>query len=105
MLVSYKRRSNDAVFVFFNALMKTNITKTEAKEKISKFFQSNDFTPEQLKKIKRISMKFNIKLGDYRKLFCRKCLNSLAGKLSISKTHKTIICGHCGYKNKIRISG
>jgi RNase P subunit RPR2 len=85
--------------------MKTNITKTEAKDKISKFFQINEFTPEQLKKIKSLAMKFNIKLGDYRKSFCRKCLNPLAGKLSISKTHKTIICRHCGYKNKIRIAG
>jgi len=84
--------------------MKTSMNKTQVKEAIDKFFQSNEFTPEQLKKIKRISMKFNIKLGDYRKSFCKKCLNPLAGKLSISKTHKTIECKHCSYKNKVRIS-
>ena len=83
--------------------MKKEISKTQAKEKIEQFFQS-PFTPEQLKKIKRLAMKFNIKLGDKRKLFCKKCLNQLAGKLSITKTHKTVECRACKYKNKMRIS-
>jgi len=83
--------------------MKTNINKTEAKEKINKFFQNKDFSPESLKKIKRLAMKFNIKLGAYRKLFCKKCLNPLAGKLAITKSHKTIVCNKCGFRNKIRI--
>jgi len=82
--------------------MKTTINKTEAKEKIEKFF-SGDFSPEQLKKIKRLAMKFNIKLGEKRKLFCSKCLNPLSGKLSITKTHKTIVCRFCGFRNKHRL--
>jgi RNase P subunit RPR2 len=84
--------------------MKTNLSKTEAKEKIEKFFRNSDFAPEQLKKIKRLAMKFNIKLGAYRKMFCKKCLSPLAGELSINKTHKTIKCKFCGFKNRIRIS-
>ena len=84
--------------------MKTTTNKTGAKEKIDKFFQSPDFSPEQLKKIKRLAMKFNIKLGDYRKLFCKKCLYPLAGNLSITKSHKTIECKHCSFRNKIRIN-
>ncbi len=83
--------------------MKTKLNKTQVKEVIEKFFRNQDFTPEQLKKVKRIAMKFNIKLGDYRKSFCRKCLNPLSGKLSITKTHKTIVCRHCGFRNKLRI--
>ena len=46
--------------------MKKSINKTEVKKKIEEFFQRKDFAPEQLKKVKRIAMKFNIKLGDYR---------------------------------------
>ncbi len=84
--------------------MKTTLSKTQAREKIEKFFQKLDFTPEQLKKIKRLAMKFNIKLGNYRRLFCKKCMNPLAGKLSITKTHKIITCKHCNFRNKIRIS-
>ncbi len=83
--------------------MKRELNKTETKESIEKFF-SKPFTPQQLKKIKRIAMKFNIKLRDKRKLFCKKCFNPLAGKLSITKTHKTVECKHCNYKNKVRIS-
>jgi len=83
--------------------MKTALNKTEAKKRIDEFFSKPNFKPEQLKKIKRIAMKFNIKLGSYRKLFCKKCLNPLAGKLSLTKTHKTIECKYCGFRNKIRI--
>jgi len=88
----------------FFILMKKELNKTQAKERIDKFFQKSDFSPEQLKKIKRLAMKFNIKLGNYRKLFCKKCLYPLAGKLSITKSHKTIECKHCGFRNKIRIN-
>jgi RNase P subunit RPR2 len=83
--------------------MNTKLSKTEAQNKISSFFEKSDFSPEQLKKIKRLAMKFNIKLGEKRKLFCKSCLHPLAGKIQISKTHKVIECKYCGYKNKIRI--
>ena len=84
--------------------MKTKLNKTQAKEKIDAFFKKNDFTSEKLKKIKRVAMKFNIKLGAHRRSFCKKCLKPLSGELSISKSHKTIICKFCGFRNKIRIS-
>jgi len=84
--------------------MNTKLSKTEAQNKISSFFEKSDFSPVQLKKIKRLAMKFNIKLGDKRKLFCAKCLHPLAGKITISKTHKTIECRFCGNKNKVRIA-
>ena len=83
--------------------MKTSINKTQAKEKIDNFFQKESFTPEQLRKIKRLAMKFNIKLGEKRKFFCKKCLSPLAGKLRVSKTHKTVECKNCGFKNKVKI--
>ena len=83
--------------------MKKEMSKTQAKEKIEQFF-SKPFTPEQLGKIKRLAMKFNLKLEGKRKLFCKKCLNPLAGKLSVTKTHKTVECKSCGFKNKVRIS-
>lgn len=84
--------------------MKSKVNKTEVKKKIEEFFKRKDFAPEQLKKVKRIAMKFNIKLRDYRKSFCKKCLNPLSGKTSITKTNKTVVCRHCGFRNKIRIN-
>jgi RNase P subunit RPR2 len=83
--------------------MKKELNKTQAREKIEQFF-SKPFTPEQLKKIKRLAMKFNLKLGDKRKLFCKKCLNPLAGKLSVTKSHKTVECKFCRFRNKVRIA-
>jgi len=83
--------------------MKSKLSKTEAQEKINSFFEKSDFTPEQLKKIKRLAMKFNIKLGDKRKFFCKSCLHPLSGKITISGTHKTVECKFCGYKNRVRI--
>ena len=83
--------------------MKTSINKTQAKEKIDNFFQKESFTSEEMRRIKRLAMKFNIKLGDKRKFFCKKCLSPLAGKLRVTKTHKTVECNFCGFKNRVRI--
>ncbi len=84
--------------------MKTKLSKTKAKEEIETFFKREKFTPEGVKKIKRIAMKFNIKLSKNRRMFCKRCLSQLKGRIRISKTYKTIICNDCGYKNKFRIS-
>ena len=83
--------------------MKKRLSKTEAKEKIDSFFKKSDFTTEEVKKIKRLAMKFNIKLKDYRKKFCKKCLSKLKGKTRIFKNYKTVECSMCSYKNRWRI--
>ena len=85
--------------------MKPQISKTQAREKIETFFQKEDFTSEEARKIKRLAMKFNIKLGEKRKLFCKKCLSRLKGKTRITKNYKTIKCENCGYLNKFRLAG
>ena len=83
--------------------MKTKLSKQQVQQKIEEFFQKPFFMPEEVKKIKRLAMKFNIKLKNHRKNFCKKCFNKLKGKIRISRTHKTIECQNCGYKNKFRI--
>lgn len=80
--------------------MKTKLTKKQAQEKINGFFRRENFSAEEVKKIKKLSMKFNIKLGVHRKKFCRKCLSKLKGKVSIKDSYKTVICENCGYRNK-----
>ena len=84
--------------------MKTDLNKKEAQEKIDNFFKKEDFTPEDIKKIKRLAMKFNIKLRLYKKTFCKKCLSRLEGKLRINKMYKTIECKNCRYKNRFKIA-
>ena len=81
--------------------MKTKITKQEAKKKIEEFFERENFTAEEVKKIKRLAMKFNIKLGNKKKKFCRKCLSKLKGKTRVTKIYKTIECEKCGQLNRL----
>ena len=83
--------------------MKTSLSKTEALDKINNFFQRESFSSDEVKKIKRLAMKFNIKLADKRKLFCKKCFSKLRGKTRVTKTHKTIICEICRTLNKFSI--
>ena len=83
--------------------MKLLLSKPEAKERIDSFFSGNNFSSAETKKIRRMAMKHKIKLKNYRKLFCKKCLSKLKGKTRISRTHKTIECQSCGFRNKFRI--
>jgi len=83
--------------------MKTNLSKTEAQKVIDDFFKRKSFSQKEVKKIKRLAMHYKIKLKDYRKSFCKSCLHKLEGKIRISKTHKTIECSNCGFKNKFKI--
>mgnify|MGYP001610670630 CR=1 FL=1 len=83
--------------------MKTKLSKTEAKKKIDEFFRKEKFNSDEVRKIKRIAMKHNIKLGSYRKSFCKKCLSQLKGKIRINKGYKTVKCEVCGYSNRIKI--
>tara|TARA_Y100000310_G_C20454274_1_gene702271 strand:+ start:420 stop:674 length:255 start_codon:yes stop_codon:yes gene_type:complete len=84
--------------------MKLSLNRTEATEKIHSFFQSNDFKPKDLKKIKRLAMKYHIPLKPYKKLFCKSCLNPLKGKTRVSKEYKRIECNICNFKNKWKIT-
>ncbi len=84
--------------------MKNTISKTQAQQVIHDFFHLPSFTQDEVKKIKRLAMKHRIKLGIYRKLFCKHCLSQLKGRIKITKTHKTIICEKCRHKNKFTLS-
>jgi len=79
--------------------MKKTLSKTEANEKIQSFFQK-DFSSIEMKKIKRVASKYRISLKNYKKKFCKKCLNMLKGKIRVSKNHKSITCSSCKYVNK-----
>ena len=44
--------------------MKKKLTKKEAEEKINEFFKNDNFDSEEMKKIKKLAMKFNIKFRE-----------------------------------------
>jgi RNase P subunit RPR2 len=79
------------------------ISKQAAKKKIDEFFQRNNFSAEDVKKIKKLAMKYNIKLGVYRKKFCKKCFSKLTGKTRVSAGRKIVICDSCGFENSFKL--
>jgi len=87
--------------------MKTKLGKKEAEEKIKAFFQNiRDKTPEQIKKIKRLAMHYNIKLKEKKKKFCKFCYSPKLKVKKIKKGMKIVKCENCGKISrwKIRIS-
>ena len=79
------------------------LSKKEAEEKIKDFFSSiKSKTPEEIRKMKKLSMRYGLKLGDLRKTFCKKCLHSYSGeeKVRIKNKMKTIKCGNCDYTGR-----
>ncbi|MBS3089210.1 hypothetical protein J4402_05590 [Candidatus Pacearchaeota archaeon] len=84
--------------------MKKEISRKEAKEQIDIFFGKEKFSEKEVKKIKTLAMKFNIKLSEYRKKFCKKCLTKLNGKIRIGRNYKTVECGHCRYRNRFKMN-
>ncbi len=81
-----------------------SLNKKEAQQSIDNFFARDSFSAEEVKKIRRLAMKHKVKLGTYRKSFCKKCLSQLKGTIKITKTHKTVVCENCTYQNKFRLS-
>jgi len=81
-------------------------SKTEAEKNIEEFFTDiRDKTTKDVKKIKKLSMSKNIKLGEKRKLFCKKCLMPHKNSsIRIKKGIISITCGNCGFVNRWRVS-
>ncbi len=78
--------------------MKTKLSKQEIQEKIKEIF-SNNPSPKEIKKAKTLASSKNIKLTQYKKKFCKKCLtyfNSTNHETRIKKPLKIIKCKSCG---------
>ncbi|MEK6875373.1 MAG: hypothetical protein AABX30_01695 [Nanoarchaeota archaeon] len=86
--------------------MKKEISKTEAKENIEKFFYDiKNKKPKEIKKMKRLGMRYNIQLKDKRKLFCKNCYSPFQGKekIRIKKETKSITCESCGHVSRWKV--
>ena len=80
------------------------LSKTDALQKIQEYFSKDNLDAGQTKKIKKLAMAHRIRLGDYRKRFCKKCYYDLkTGKVSISKEYKKVLCLNCGKRNGWKI--
>ncbi len=75
------------------------LRKKEALFEIKKFFSDiKNKKPKEIKKIKRLAMHHNIKLGSLRKKFCKKCFSVFPqnAKIRIKNGKKTVKCKICG---------
>ncbi len=86
--------------------MKKDISKTEAKERIEEFFENlKDKESKDIKKIKRLAMAYNIKLGKKKKYFCKKCLNPYNdSSIRVKDRIIKITCGKCGNVSRWKIN-
>jgi RNase P subunit RPR2 len=91
------------MFIYSQINVKKIISKSETIEKIKEFSGKTNFSSDDVKKIKKMAMKYKIKLGEIKKKFCKKCLNPLKGKIRINNGYKSITCINCGLINKTKI--
>ena len=85
--------------------MTKKLTKQEINEKIATIF-SNNPTPFEIKKIKKLAQSRNVKITEYKKLFCNKCLTFFTttnNSVRIKKPYKIITCLTCKYKNRRKL--
>jgi len=77
--------------------MKKISSRKEIEKIICCFFPKiKEKTPKEIKKIKKLAMGHNIKLGELRKFFCKKCLNPyINSKIRINKGIKSMKCNKC----------
>ena len=85
--------------------MKKSISKSDAEKQIKGFFENiEDKNEQEVKKIKRLAMTYNIPLKEKRKLFCKKCLVPYkTPKIRIRNKIKSIKCGNCGRMSRWRL--
>lgn len=81
------------------------LSKTEAEKQINEFFLNiKNKTPKQIKKIKRLAMSHNVKLGEHRKMFCKKCFHPYKEpSIRIKNDKISIICDNCNYASRWKI--
>ena len=86
--------------------MKNQISKSQAEKNVKDFFKIiKNKPPKQVKKIKKLAMRYNIKLGNLRRKFCKKCLTLYVNpKIRVRNKIKSTTCKNCGYVSRWKIN-
>jgi len=92
------------VFKACDSLVIMESNKSQAREKIEKFFKDPKYrTPEEIRKIKKLAMAYNLKLQDKRKMFCKKCYSTKLITLGIKNKIKRVKCSDCSHVYRWKI--
>ncbi|MBW6442702.1 hypothetical protein K0A97_02870 [Patescibacteria group bacterium] len=86
-------------------MVKKRLSKSDSLKEIEGFFEDiKNKSPKEILKIKRLAMANNIKLGNKRRTFCKKCFNPYKNpKIRIREGLKNVICDNCGYISRWKI--
>jgi len=77
--------------------MNKKLSKIEARKKIEEFFKDvENKSPNEIKKIKKLAMRHNIKLGEKRKKFCKRCYSPWLKVIGVKNKIKRVLCEDCG---------
>lgn len=80
------------------------LSKTEAKKEIEEFFKDvRNKSPKEIKKIKKLAMRYNIPLKEKRKLFCKYCFSPNLKVIGTKNKIKKVRCENCGKVSRWRI--
>ncbi len=78
-----------------------HLTRKEAEIKIRNFFEKNVIVAKEVEKIKKLAMKYRIRLKEYRKRFCKKCCSDLKqGIVRLNNICKQVTCKKCNSLNR-----
>ena len=83
------------------------LSKQEVQQQIQKIFSLKTPTQEQIKKAKKLASSKNIKLGNLKRKFCKKCFTFFTtnnSKIRIKKPFKIIKCKHCNYISRYKLT-
>jgi RNase P subunit RPR2 len=81
------------------------LSKKESEEEVKNFFKNiKNKNPKEVKKIVKIAMSHNIKLGQFKKTFCKKCLTPYRNpKIRIKGSIKSVRCENCEHISRWKI--
>jgi len=89
-------------------MKKLSLNRKEVEKKIKEFFENlGEATSEEVRKIKKLGMSLNIRLGELRKNFCKKCMApcipGVTCEVRIKGKLKNVKCRLCKTTNKWKI--
>lgn len=82
------------------------LSKTEVISEIDLIFSRSNPSPKEIIKAKKLASSRNIKLGEKKKMFCKKCNSYFSpnnSEIKIKMPLKIIKCKSCGYVSRHRI--
>jgi len=81
-------------------------SRSQAEKEIASFFVEDikEKTARQIKKIRTLAMSNNLPLKEYKKQFCKKCLNPYKNpKVRIHNQIKSVTCENCSYISRWKL--